>query len=271
MSKLEDLIKDETEDLDMLYFCHTTRLENFEKIIDSGVLQIKHSHFPPKTITEDGNENIVYLFYGIPLFIYKVSSNIMHNSYTNDLPVGILFKPRTMTPLSRFYPFDTGAAFNKMYKSFRHDINTSDDIADYCVNITNDRKPLRQYVKRYFNSNKNYCCCNPTNTDPQNAWEEELIQLHKTNGQNNELDPRAIAIEIHSKHDIIINSDNVEAFIIPRFKSKKYNLIDKIQKTYPDINIIKYCDTGRTSPDMFRQVLIELTINKYIDLKIIEQ
>ena len=240
MSKLEDLIKDETEDLDMLYFCHTTRLENFEKIIDSGVLQIKHSHFPPKTITEDGNENIVYLFYGIPLFIYKVSSNIMHNSYTNDLPVGILFKPRTKTPLSRFYPFDTGAAFNKMYK-------------------------------RYFNSNKNYCCCNPTNTDPQNAWEEELIQLHKTNGQNNELDPRAIAIEIHSKHDIIINSDNVEAFIIPRFKSKKYNLIDKIQKNYPDINIIKYCDTGRTSPDMFRQVLIELTINKYIDLKIIEQ
>lgn len=264
---LSDIIVNEEDDLKPLYFCHTTKWENFEKVLKSGVLQVDFSKFPPNS--EKADDNVIYLFYGLPLFSYKVSPNTISANFAYDLPIGILFKSDIVKILSRFYPFDTGAAFNNMYKCFRRKIETPEDIADFCVEIMDEGKPLRQFIKRYFITNKNYCWCLPKCPDASCELEEEIIQLHKTYGNNSELDQRSTAIEVHSKYNIEINSNNVEAFIIPLHKSEQYKWVNKIKEQYPDIDVIKYIDVCRNSPDIYRQQLITKTIERYLGRNII--
>lgn len=264
---LSDIITNEDDNIELLYFCHTTRWKDFEHILKSGFLSVERSKFPPTS--KNPADGVIYLFYGIPLFICKVSPDTISASYAYDLPIGILFKSDVVNLLSRFYPFDTGAAFNNMYKCFRRKIKTDKDIADFCIKIANEGKTLKQFVKRYFISNENYCWCDPKCFDASCELEEEIIELYRTYGKNGELDQRATAIEVHSVCNIEINSRNVEAFIIPYQKSKNYGLVNRIKEKYPDIDIITYTDFKRCSPNSLRDLLVSKTIERYLNRKII--
>lgn len=262
---LSDIIVNEEDNLEILYFCHTTKWENFEKILESGVLQIDYSKFPPNS--QNKEDGVVYLFYGIPLYTYKVAPNTISANYTYDLPICILFKSDIVNTLSRFYPFDTGAAFNNMYKSFRKEIKSPENIADYCVKIQNEGRPLRQFVKRYFGTNEYYCLCRPQNREACSEEEEELLMHYKTYGGDSKLDQRSTAIEVHSKHDIEINANNVEALIVPRYKSNRFGLINKIKEQFPGIEILTYNDINRIGPDTYRYIFIDSTIKRYSERK----
>ena len=151
---LKKWIEMENTQEELLPLCHTTKWKFFEKILDEDNLSKDLSIFPDPNPQNIATENIVYLFYGLPFYIYETGNGDEINSeVTEDLPIGLIFKPELSDTAERFYPFDTGALLSGNYKNTL-DI-TGDEVKTYEVPIS-DGKEMQKFVKRYYNSNEYY-------------------------------------------------------------------------------------------------------------------
>jgi len=104
--KLENWIENEIDSEELLPLCHTTRWKYFEKILDLKILSKKFSKFPDPNPTGGKTEEMVYLFYGLPFYIDEVGDGVAINSeVTEDMPIGLIFKPQLCNDVDRFYLF----------------------------------------------------------------------------------------------------------------------------------------------------------------------
>ena len=240
---LKDWIDKESECDGLLPFCHTTRWSHFEKILTTGKLQVGFSSFPDRGITVPGlsAEEMVYLFYGLPFFIYEVGAGDNVNvEATEDLPIGLIFKPELVMHLKRLYPFDTGALFTKL---FGDDLRVKDaaDITYYELPLS-DGSEIKRLVSRYFVNNERYCWGRyKENVSPKSPKEENLLRLYK-HGTSSKVDLRRRALEVHSLHDINI-ADWIIAVVVPMLRSATYSsLLSDLKNLCPHVEVIQYHD-----------------------------
>jgi hypothetical protein len=260
--KLASWIENEVDSEELLPLCHTTRWEYFEKILDDKNLANNHSKFPDPNPQSWPEDKLVYLFYGLPFYIYETGDGEEINTeVTNNLPIGLIFKPELATFVDRFYPFDTGAFFSNSYKNI-FDLQGIEELKIYEVSIT-DGKEMKKLVKRYYDNNENYCFGKNNGFNSSKTHKEEkLLRLFKFSN-NNRIDPRIKAVEVHSLNSIGIKQ-NLMAVVMPRLRSEKDKyLIDKIETNYPNVKIEYYNELTRYSSQSIRSLVLNATMKYY--------
>ncbi len=258
---LLDWICNEDDSEELLPLCHTTKWETFEKILESKTLRKEYSKFPDPNPWNEKTEEVVYLFYGMPFYIYEIGDGDIENSEsTEDLPIGLIFKPDLSLEVDKFYPFDTGALLAKKYIKVLN-AKKSEDFKVYEVPVSNGSE-MQKFVKRYYCQNENYCIGNICNKNkPTCPKEENLFRLFNFKSQS-KVDLRQRAIEIHSLNDILLS--HLQAIILPRTKSRMYkHMINTININFPTIDIEYYYDLFRFSSESIRGVLLQTTADYY--------
>ncbi len=260
--RLQDWISNEDDSDELLPLCHTTRWKYFEKILDKGFISKEFSKFPDPNPVGVKIEKMVYLFYGMPFYIYEVGNGTAINSeVTEDMPIGLIFKPELSNDVDRFYPFDTGALLANKYSGILN-ANEEDEYKIFEVPIS-DGKELKQVVKRHYCNNINYCIGELCyRKDAICTKEENLLRLFNFSS-NSKVDLRSRAIEVHSLNDIPLEN-KLQALILPKFKSKKYKyLVDSINLNHPGIDIEYYIDFNKFSSESIRAALLQKTMDYY--------
>lgn len=259
---LQDWIRSEVDSEELLPLCHTTKWETFEKILKAKKLSKNFSKFPDPNPWKTKIEKMVYLFYGMPFYIYEIGDedDSMSES-TEDLPIGLIFKPELSNDVDRFYPFDTGALLSNMYSKVLK-AKSEADYKVYEVQIS-DGTEMKKFVKRYYCQNEKYCVGETCNANkPSCPKEENLFRLFNFKSTS-KLDLRQRAIEIHSLNDIPL-LNKLQAIILPKIKSRRYKyLVDEIKLTFPNIDIEYYMDFFKFSSESIRAVLLETTAEYY--------
>ncbi len=259
---IEEWIKDEDTDLELLPFCHTTRWKSFEKILKQGALAKKHSRFPNPEIKDVKGKEVIYLYYGLPFYIYETGDGENVNiEATDDLPIGLIFKPESVHRHDACYPFDSGALFSDKYK---HLLSCSFNELEINYKLTLiDGERIKKLTKRYYSENENYCnglvCFNNVHKCPK---EENLLRL-LNHSANSPIDLRMRAFEIHSLDDLSLE-DNLLAIILPKRRANKYKeILDNISHKYPLVKIVKYRDFQKGSHLDFRAVMMNTVMDFY--------
>jgi len=262
VDNLENWISKEEDTEELLLLCHTTKWKYFEKIIKENKLSTIFSKYPDPNPWKKKEEDLIYLFYGLPFYIYETGEgNEINCEVTEDLPIGLIFKSDLALETDRFYPFDTGALLSNRYKGLL-DIENDADLNTYKVNITNGIE-MKKLVKRYYQINEKYCYGIFDNSiSTAHAKEENLVRLFRQESKS-EIDLRNRAIEVHSLKDINI-SENLIAIIFPRVRTNKYQYIKNgIEKLSPNIDIRYYNDLTRYNSESIRNALLEATMSYY--------
>lgn len=266
---MKKIISEVETNLELLGFCHVTTWDNFNKIVDGDCqLKIDFSKFPPEGVEAKINENVIYFHYGIPLYEPRRGNNVMSADYTCDMPICIIFKEGIVSQLLRFYPFDTGAAFWNIYKCFRTPFKEISDLDRFKfeLEIENYGMEFKQFITKYFENNLRYCLCNPKVQEASYIIEEELLNLYLNFGKGDDVDQRAVCLEVHSVNNIRICEDTVLAIIVPWSKSEKHKLKEKIGKMFPGIQVVYYSDYCRATIKETKSAMLQKTINIYENL-----
>jgi hypothetical protein len=90
---------------------HSTDVYRFRNALDDGELQ-------PRACTVFVGEPLLYFFYGRPS--YRVSSDQDAASLDHYLPVCLLFRSGSITPIKRVFPFDSGGFAKALYADAMH-------------------------------------------------------------------------------------------------------------------------------------------------------
>ena len=260
--KLTNWIENELDSEELLPLCHTTRWKYFEKILEDNNLSNNHSKFPDPNPDSWSEDKLVYLFYGLPFYIYETGDGEEINTeVTDDLPIGLIFKPELATIVDRFYPFDTGAFLSNAYKKI-FDLKGIDELKIYEVSIT-DGKEMKKFIKRYYDNNENYCFGKMNGfNQPKTPKEEKLLRLFNFSSKT-KVDLRSRAVEVHSLNSIEIKQ-NLMAIVVPRLRSIQYKYFkDKIKNKYPDVTIEYYNDFFRYNSQSIRDSVINATMEYY--------
>jgi len=224
-----DWVKCEQECEELLPFCHTTSWETFQEILESECISNQYSQFPPKS-EKSTSQDVVYLFYGLPFYIYKTGNGDDTNIDTTDeMPIALIFKPDVVNDyIERVYPFDTGALLADKYKNILK-INENDGYRIYQLPVT-DGIEIKKLVKRYYLINERYCFGRFNNSlEPCHPKEEKLIRLLRYSSDT-KIDLRFRAIEAHSINNIPL-FENLLAIVFPKVSAKvKYpDLLKKVK------------------------------------------
>lgn len=264
---LTEWIKNEPDSIPTLPFCHTTRWGDVEAIIKADLISKKFSKFPEFQCDNGNSENMIYMFYGLPYYMYKVGvNNKLNIKDTEEIPVGFLFNSNILEKIDRCFPFDTGAFCSGMLEEV---FNIEKNELDLFRAEVSGGSEISKIISRYYKNNESYCygfarrdgkCCD--------AKEEKLINLIHYSGPS-DFDFRYQAIEAHCLEDIKL-SDYVLAVLLPEVRSKNYPKIVEQVKKIIKCNVIYYRDFKRFNLDIARQSMIEAVLHFYNKTKSIK-
>lgn len=256
MSEINSWISDESDNIQLLGFAHTTKWINFEEIYPLGKITKDKSRFPP---SGPNTTNMIYLFYAIPS--YKVGEDVSMD-FLAEKPIGMIFKPDILKTPTSCYPFDTGAYLKGLYKNV-YDFSKV-DINDFRVRL-NGQNELQKLLVRYFGTNENYCAGRSTfekqNKKLGSSKEDLIVKLHTYSGRD-VIDDRLSAVEIHYLDDLTLTS-NLLAIFLPKnaYKSNGHMFagLDKI------CEIRMYNDNVRGNPKMDCKSVMDAAVQYYQD------
>lgn len=257
-----------TIDIKLLFSCHTTNLGHFKNILLSEDTLNPTSTFPPKDISGD-KENVLYCFYGLPFYVSKEDKDFIDTVLTTDMPVAIILNTDIINRYSHFFPFDTGAAYKDRINIFK---TNKDNITNYKVDLSNNAElRVKKFIKRFFDSNGNYCYSTPQKLICKNGndIEERLTYMYRSNFDNNNLlDERVFAVELHSTNSIELNNNTIRAIVIPEelYTDEIKNLIDA---KFNEVEILRYEGFGRKGPDTFRDLMKQKVMEVYRKMELL--
>ncbi|MGJ8534962.1 MAG: hypothetical protein ACSHYC_22455 [Alphaproteobacteria bacterium] len=197
------------------------------------------------------HEELTYLFYGKPC--YRSHINSEPNSLSAFYNIGIVFDPMIFNRYWRAYPFDTGAFKNGFYKSSLHP-----GIEVNHFSITPTPIGAAKSVATFFETNENYFRGSLRGDLKPSASEIEVsafLSIAGTRAQTSE-DDRRSAIEVQIKHNIVLNSENVQAIILPEQLLDDTDIVSFITDELEAEALDYICPHARPSEDA-RAILTE--------------
>jgi len=197
---------------------HTSRGLNFSEILQTRTLKKTACKFFP------GNE-ILYLFYGKPS--YRPKDDGIHSL---DLTRGLFTFVLDISKIKlsmRFFPFDSGAAIDGLYK----DYITHDGYIDG-FRVDGGLEICQKIVGAFFGNNENYWTgfLDKTLCDTIYPLDFHSLCFARMNSIDvgTSFDKRSCSIEIQVMEDIILDKSNLLALIVPdrlRFQKDVVNII----------------------------------------------
>jgi hypothetical protein len=143
---------------------HSTDVYRFRNALDDGELR-------PRDCTVFKGEPLLYFFYGRPS--YRVNSDQDAASLDHYLPVCLLFRSGSATPIKRVFPFDSGGFAEALYASAMHvDMKLEDFL------LESDPETPGRVISLFFESVDNYLRARATDKIALDATELEAKSFH---------------------------------------------------------------------------------------------
>ena len=207
---LRAYVKSVKSSLAYLPLIHITDVMAASQIFAAGELSPRRC---PHFSTPTHDEHLVYLSYGRPSYRSKASAEA--DTGWAKKPVAFVFRPDAVAnAVHRVFPFDTGAYFHDIFKSW---IKQSDfPIDDF--ELEGKIGSTRKVVKHFFGSNNNYFKARVVSAlkgaDPANFSLSSYLNL--INAQGSFIaDDRRLAIEVQLSTPLQLTNQSLQTVIIP--------------------------------------------------------
>jgi len=188
--------------LQLPYF-HTCRGKEFRDIFTSGILA--------PTECSEFNETLLYLFYGKPA--YRVSNNGKSSKNLGRFPVTFVVELDNTDPVSRVFPFDTGALTHKTFLDI-----CGEDYNPAKYELGNSISDIKKFILAFYGSDNAYFHGKVLPiTENFDGMSFELANIRSliTENTDKEWDNRAMTIEVQSKTKIPLAGGKIKAVVLP--------------------------------------------------------
>jgi hypothetical protein len=249
------MVANSTEATPRLPLVHTTDSFSFEDILERGAIT-------PQDCTVFKGQALTYFFYGRPAF--RPNSDAEPTGLLHYFPVCLIFKPNLTAPITRVFPFDSGAFHNGLYAAYLH---KHMKLGDFGLE-PNLRTPAK-VVTQFFGSTRDYLLGKPKANsifDPAEFEAQSLMALITAKGANN-LDGRSASVEIQLAQELSI-SGAVAAIILP---STFADGDTGVKLKNLGVDVIPYRTFERTRPDDYTTQIANLCINYYVLQNLIDK
>lgn len=237
MNRFENILSNETQNIDSLPLLHTCDAFAFRSILEELVLK--------PTMCDVFKTNLLYTYYGLPS--YRTSYDKPTSSASNYMICFILESENTSN-VSKVFPFDSGAfvKYETIKDSYFHK-NTKIDDFELSGNINS----AKRIIKTFYSSNENYIKQTPTqNVFPILEFEAEGYNNLISSKANSNFDDRTSSIEVLFDNEILLEKKTVKQLIIPKcFKDDVYAM-ELIKEKFEIETPLTY-NTHRGSPREF--------------------
>lgn len=178
---------------------HSTDLYKFTKIIEKGKLVA--------TLCDVFNEKLLYFFYGRPA--YRVAPHIKGGLRPPHMPICLLMQPEMKIPVTRIFPFDSGAFESKLFRRF-----IPEEFPRDSYELGTELNLPQRIVNAFFGSNQRYLAGEVQNVSIPDLELEvaafyALIRDTSVSFADDDEpfpDDRRYSIEIQSKKDVQLQS-----------------------------------------------------------------
>lgn len=205
---------------ELLPFYHTCSAYKAKRFIGEGRIF-------DDTDCEVFNEKITYLFYGRPAYKYQVASE--SNRDLSLYPVCFMLDGTRCGTLKRIFPFDTGAMYHNLYKSY---FNPQMTVFDFEMDPSISR--AIDLVARFYGTNAAYEGYRPKKfkaldtADFESLCYAEMIRSLSATPA----DERRATIELQAQENVDISAGVVQGMIVPGqlYRSSMFRLFAERNK-----------------------------------------
>jgi hypothetical protein len=200
-------------------------------------------------------EPLLYFFYGRPS--YRVNSDELPTSLDHYLPVCLLFRSSSVSPIKRIFPFDTGGFQKQFYADALHRDMKLEDFG-----LEPDPSTPGRVISLFFGTVEAYLRARPLPTLKLDATELEARGYHAliSTRLSNNIDNRASGVEIQL-HGKLALPKNVEAVILPGPLLESQEVKAKLSKE--GIVPLPYPQVDRQRPSEYVTKIFDLCYEYY--------
>jgi len=201
------------------------------------------------------NEHLAYYFYGRPAYRLKEKTP---TGQIELFPVCFIINPNKLNDIERAFPFDTGAFKADFYSQF---VSSNLSMEDFIFEPEYDF--IRKYIGLVFDSNANYYKGKPViSLSDISPLSYELRALFESisNKGSREVDDRCFTIEVQSKNSLNIDSESIEAIVLPSELIEDEDVLN-LYMDY-DIELITY-EVYRSAPSSTTSVILNKVSEYY--------
>jgi hypothetical protein len=198
-----EFVRGHKPSLPILPAVHITRAAHINKIFDTNKL-----HLSP---CEKFKKDLLYLFYGKPLYRLKSDSDAVSN-LSLDAAVCFVLKLNKLPDAHRVFALDTGAWFDKRYNIF---FSRGVSVEDFELDINSES--AAKLVSAFFGGNKNYFI-GETKNDICISGLDIISDAYKaiaTESVSNSFDDRARTCELQYGVELELNKESLHTIILP--------------------------------------------------------
>ncbi len=247
-TRLSDFLAKAAESYDATYLklpiFHTCTYENTLDYISLGQINCSHC--------DVWESNMVYMFLGKARFLRQIPKKTVEYH-----PIAFLFKPSANLPISRIYPFDTGAVKEGIF----HPILQVGDIDQVKTKYLLGSNIFYSYslINFFFKSLTDYLHERSINHDVEQIKELAIVsgatQLQTLNSLYNDIhlqcDGRQKTIEIHSETEILLTDNLIGHIMLPTEIFIKNN------------DLKKWCENQNVEPVFYADAYPEFSDQYY--------
>lgn len=200
--------------IDLLDACFTVRTERllYNRVVPSDDGQDAHLKVDPCDVFE--NEELTYLFYGVPAFKEKIK---IKKSNAKAYPICLIFDLEKLGNALRIAPFDTGAYDRGDYDEYFSEEN---ELMNFLFEYPQDYSIIKKMTTYFYNNNRNYYEINvQRNIDDVPASQIEISgyidMISDTDGFP---DDRRQILELQFEEDVSIKNCLVGIVMPERFE-----------------------------------------------------
>ena len=192
----------------VLPLVHMTDALGAREILISNKIEARSCrHFSALLLSD---EPLSFFFYGRAAYRPRINSP-SKNGATLPVALIIAFDP-SQHVIKRIFPFDTGAAFTKLYSPFLHERLK---VMDFCLG--NQIDAAQKNVATFYETNQNYSrdtVSTTINHDPAQFEVDNYINMIKNTAQL-DVDNRKSSIEIQFQEPIDLNKTKILGVVLP--------------------------------------------------------
>lgn len=203
MSKFQEVLTTEVDDIQLLPLLHTCDAYSLRRILESMRLKPQ--------LCDVFKLDLLYTYYGVPSYRSKYDKATKNTAY---YPICIILDSSQFNNFHKIFPFDSGAFVKlpEVKDTFFHHQTAIEDF-ELERNISSAMK----VIKTFYESNENYIYEKPNSSKEFSLLDFEALSYKNliSNENNGKLDDRASSIEIIFDEDIVLNTSTVKQIIIP--------------------------------------------------------
>lgn len=235
MSKFEDVLITEVDDIITLPLLHTCDAYSLRNILESMTL------IPKKC--DVFSIDLLYTYYGLPSYRPHIEKATTNPAY---YMICLILESDQFNDFHKIFPFDSGA-FEKVPEMKERFFHHQSSISEY--ELESSITSAKKVIKTFYDTNDNYLSQNPKISKKFSQFDFEAISYSNliNNTTDGLLDDRASSIEIIFDKKIELNKSTVKQIIIPNCFKDDAKIMSLLKDNFNIDNPLGY-NTFRGNP-----------------------